>query len=157
MAAALCYGSRGGGAQLDFHHQVGAYDTDALIGAMEQLRRGLGGKGDPAVGRAARPPQPGDARLATSPAVLAGGGAAAWLRPRAEPGGAAVRHHQGVELANLAGDNLQEVTAAAERGIQRIRARIWPFVPALLRPVPIVSNGHVTGTGEPLPPFACGA
>jgi hypothetical protein len=28
---------------------------------------------------------------------------------------------KGVELANLAGDTLQEVTSAAERGIQRIR------------------------------------
>jgi hypothetical protein len=28
---------------------------------------------------------------------------------------------KGVELANLAGDTLQEVTAAAERGVQRIR------------------------------------
>jgi putative transposase len=28
---------------------------------------------------------------------------------------------KGVELANLAGDTLQEITAAAERGIQRIR------------------------------------
>jgi hypothetical protein len=28
---------------------------------------------------------------------------------------------QGVELANLAGDTLEEVIAAAERGIQRIR------------------------------------
>jgi hypothetical protein len=35
MAAALCYGSRGGGAQLPFYHQVGAYDTDTLIGALE--------------------------------------------------------------------------------------------------------------------------
>jgi hypothetical protein len=44
MAAALCYGSRGGGASLAFHHQVGAYDTDALIGALDQLRRALGGQ-----------------------------------------------------------------------------------------------------------------
>jgi hypothetical protein len=29
---------------------------------------------------------------------------------------------KGVELANLAGDTLEEVIAAAERGIQRIRA-----------------------------------
>ena len=29
---------------------------------------------------------------------------------------------KGVELANLAADTLQDVTAAAERGIQRIRA-----------------------------------
>ena len=44
MAAGLCYGSRGGGAQLAFHHQVGAYDTDTLIGALGQLRRFLGGQ-----------------------------------------------------------------------------------------------------------------
>ena len=44
MAAGLCYGSRGGGAQLAFHHQVGAYDTDTLISALEGLRRFLGGQ-----------------------------------------------------------------------------------------------------------------
>jgi transposase len=33
---------------------------------------------------------------------------------------------KGVELANLAADTLAEVTAAAERGIQRIRATHWP-------------------------------
>ncbi|HEY3200259.1 MAG TPA: transposase, partial [Actinomycetes bacterium] len=44
MAAALCYGSRGGGASLAFHHQVGAYNTQTLIGALDQLRRFLGGQ-----------------------------------------------------------------------------------------------------------------
>jgi DDE superfamily endonuclease len=44
LAAGLCYGSRGGGAQLAFHHQLGAYDTDTLIGALEGLRRFLGGQ-----------------------------------------------------------------------------------------------------------------
>jgi DDE superfamily endonuclease len=44
MAAALCYGSRGGGAAVAFHHQPGAYDTDTLIGALDQLRRVLGGQ-----------------------------------------------------------------------------------------------------------------
>jgi hypothetical protein len=44
MAAGLCYGSLGGGAALAFHHQVGAYDTDTLIGALEGLRRFLGGQ-----------------------------------------------------------------------------------------------------------------
>jgi hypothetical protein len=44
MAAGLCSGSRGGGAQLAFHHQLGAYDTDTLIGALEGLRRVLGGQ-----------------------------------------------------------------------------------------------------------------
>jgi hypothetical protein len=44
MAAALCYGSRGGGAALTFHHQPGAYDTDSLIGALAELRGFLGGQ-----------------------------------------------------------------------------------------------------------------
>jgi len=44
MAAGLCHGSRGGGAQLVFHHQVGAYDTDPLIQALGELRRALGGQ-----------------------------------------------------------------------------------------------------------------
>jgi transposase len=44
MAAALCYGSRGGGAQRAFHHQQGAYDTDTLIDALGQLRQFLGGQ-----------------------------------------------------------------------------------------------------------------
>jgi hypothetical protein len=34
---------------------------------------------------------------------------------------------KGVELANLAGDTLEEVTAAAERGIQRIRGNGIPW------------------------------
>jgi hypothetical protein len=44
IAAALCYGSRGGGAALAFHHQVDAYNTDTLIQALGQLRRFLGGQ-----------------------------------------------------------------------------------------------------------------
>src|ERR687888_392721 len=44
LAAGLCYGPRGGGAALAFHHQVGAYDTATLIGALGQLRRFLGGQ-----------------------------------------------------------------------------------------------------------------
>ena len=44
MAAALCYGSRGGGAALAFHNQVGAYNTDTLIQALAELRRFLGGQ-----------------------------------------------------------------------------------------------------------------
>ena len=44
MAAALCYGSHGGGAALAFHHQLDAYDTDTLIQALGELRRTLGGQ-----------------------------------------------------------------------------------------------------------------
>ena len=73
------------------------------------------------MGGAARSPQPGDARLAGAAAVLAGGGAATRLRPRAEPVEGLWSSLKGMELANLAGEGLDEVIAAAERGIQRIR------------------------------------
>jgi hypothetical protein len=39
MAAALCYGVGGGGAQLCFHVTPGNYDTDILIGVLAELRR----------------------------------------------------------------------------------------------------------------------
>jgi hypothetical protein len=44
MAAALCYGVRGGGAQLCFHITAGNYDTDTLIEVLQGLRRFLGGE-----------------------------------------------------------------------------------------------------------------
>ena len=44
MAAALCYGIGGGGAQLVFHVQAGSYDTDSLIGVLNELRRLVGGQ-----------------------------------------------------------------------------------------------------------------
>ena len=44
MAAALCYGVRGGGAQLGFHVRAGNYDTDSLIEVLQGLRRFLGGE-----------------------------------------------------------------------------------------------------------------
>jgi hypothetical protein len=43
MASGLCYGSRGGAA-VDFHHQVCAYDASTLIGALGELRQFLGGQ-----------------------------------------------------------------------------------------------------------------
>jgi transposase len=122
MAAALCYGSRGGGAQLAFHHQVGAYDTDSLIGALDQLRRALGGQKATLLWDGL----PAHRSLAM----------AAWLRrqrhwlvveplpgyaPDLNPVEALWSNLKGVELANLAADTLAEVITAAERGIQRIR------------------------------------
>jgi hypothetical protein len=44
MAAALCYGVGGGGAQLAFHLQAGNYDTDTLIVMLGELRAFLGGQ-----------------------------------------------------------------------------------------------------------------
>ena len=44
MAAAICYGVRGGGAQLAFHVTAGNYDTDTLVEVLQGLRRFLGGE-----------------------------------------------------------------------------------------------------------------
>jgi hypothetical protein len=44
MAAALCDGVRGGGAQLAFHITAGSYDTERLIGVLGELRRLLAGE-----------------------------------------------------------------------------------------------------------------
>jgi hypothetical protein len=50
MAAALCYGVRGGGAQLCFHVRAGNYDTDTLIQVLGELRKFLGGEKPPCCG-----------------------------------------------------------------------------------------------------------
>jgi transposase len=123
MAAALCYGSRGGGAAVAFHHQLDAYNTDTLIQALGGLRQFLGGQKVTLLWDGL----PAHRSLAM----------AAWLRrqrswlvveplpgyaPELNPVEALWSSLKGVELANLAADTLKEVTAAAERGIQRIRA-----------------------------------
>jgi transposase len=122
MAAGLCYGSRGGGAQVAFHHQVGAYDTDSLIGALEGLRRFLGGQKVTLLwdGLPAHRSKVMHAWLRQQ---------RSWLVVEALPGYAPDLNPveglwaslKGVELANPAGERLDEVIAAAQRGIQRIR------------------------------------
>ena len=129
MAVALCYGSLGGGAAVAFHHQHGADDTDTLIGALGEPRASLGGEKATLVWDGL----PAHRSLAM----------AAWLRrqrswlvveplpayaPDLNPVEPLWSSLKGVELANLAADTMEEVTAAAERGIQRIRATHWlPF------------------------------
>jgi DDE superfamily endonuclease len=44
MAAALCYGVRRGGPQLAFQLNPGNYDTDSLIGVLQEPHRFLGGE-----------------------------------------------------------------------------------------------------------------
>ena len=126
MAAAICYGSAGGGAAVAFHHQVGAYDTNTLIGALEQLRRFLGGQkatlvwdGLPAHRSRAMRHWLGRQRSWLVVEPLPG------YAPELNPVEGLWSNLKGVELANLAADTLAEVTAAAERGIQRIRATHW--------------------------------
>jgi transposase len=123
MAAGLCYGSRGGGAALAFHHQVDAYNTETLIGALSELRRFLGGQkatllwdGLPAHRSLAMGAWLGRQRSWLVVERLPG------YAPELNPVEGLWSNLKGVELANLAADTVQEITAAAERGVQRIRA-----------------------------------
>ena len=126
MAVALCYGSMGGGAAVAFHHQQDAYDTDTLIGALGELRAFLGGQKATLVW---------DGLPAHRSLVMRAwlGRQRSWLVVEPLPGYAPELNPveglwsslKGVELANLAADTLAEVIAAAERGIQRIRATHW--------------------------------
>jgi transposase len=126
MAAALCYGSLGGGAAVAFHHQPDAYNTDTLIQALGQLRRALGGQKATLLW---------DGLPAHRSLVMRDWLARqrSWLvverlpgyAPDLNPVEALWSNLKGVELANLAADTLEEVTAAAERGIQRIRGIHW--------------------------------
>ena len=122
MAAAICYGVRGGGAQLAFHITPGNYDTDTLIEVLGELRRFLGGEKATLLW---------DGLPAHRSKVMG-----AWLRrqrswlvveplpayaPELNPVEPLWSNLKGVELANLAGDTLDDIIAAAERGIHRIR------------------------------------
>ncbi|MGH3144109.1 MAG: transposase [Gaiellales bacterium] len=122
MAAALCYGSRGGGASLAFHHQVDAYDTDSLIGALSELRRALGGQKATLLwdGLPAHRSKRMRAWLRCQRSWLVVEPLPAYA-PELNPVEPLWSSLKGVELANLAGEGLDEVIAAAERGIQRIR------------------------------------
>ena len=122
MAAALCYGSRGGGAQLAFHHQLDAYDTDTLIGALGQLRRALGGQKATLLwdGLPAHRSHAMRAWLRRQRSWLVVEPLPAYA-PDLNPVEPLWSNLKGVELANLAGDTLDDIIAAAERGIQRIR------------------------------------
>ena len=66
--------------------------------------------------------QPRDAGLAAHPAVLACVERLPAYAPDLNPVEGLWSSLKGMELANLAGDTLAEIIAAAERGIQRIRA-----------------------------------
>jgi len=121
--AGLGYGSRGGGAALAFHHQVDAYNTETLIGALSELRRFLGGQkatllwdGLPAHRSLAMGVWLGRQRSWLVVERLPG------YAPELNPVEGLWSNLKGVELANLAADTVQEITAAAERGVQRIRA-----------------------------------
>jgi transposase len=104
------------------HHQVGAYDTTTLIGALEGLRRFLGGQKATLVwdGLPAHRSQAMAAWLGRQRSWLVVEPLPAYA-PDLNPVEALWSSLKGTELANLAGDTLEEVITAAERGVQRIR------------------------------------
>src|SRR4029453_13673133 len=122
MGAVLCAGSRGGGAAVAFHHQVGAYDTTTLIGALEGLRRFLGGQKATLVwdGLPAHRSHAMHAWLRRQRSWLVVEPLPAYA-PDLNPVEPLWSSLKGVGLANLAGDTIDHIVAAAERGVQRIR------------------------------------
>ena len=141
---------------LAFHHQVDAYDTDTLIGALGELRRLLGGQKATLVW---------DGLPAHRSQAMR-----AWLRrqrhwlvveplpgyaPELNPVEGLWSNLKGVELANLAGDTLAEVIAAAERGIQRIRATHWLPYSFLRPPHWNLRQAHCARPLRPQPAHPC--
>ena len=128
MAAALCYGVRGGGAELCFHVRAGNYDTDSLIQVLGELRRFLGGEkatllwdGLPSHRSTAMRNWLNTQR--------------AWLvverlpvyAPDLNPVEGLWSSLKAVELANLTSPILAEVIQQAHRGVERVGARrTWP-------------------------------
>jgi DDE superfamily endonuclease len=122
MAAALCYGVRGGGAQLAFHVHPGNYDTDSLIGVLQELRRFLGGEKATLLwdGLPAHRSTAMRAWLATQRSWLVVERLPAYA-PDLNPVEALWSSLKAVELANLTGPTLAEVIDQAHRGIDRVR------------------------------------
>jgi transposase len=122
MAAAVCYGVRGGGAQFAFHVQAGNYDTDTLIEVLSELRRFLGGEKATLLwdGLPAHRSRAMRAWLATQRSWLVVERLPAYA-PDLNPVEGLWSSLNAVELANLASATLAEVIAQAHQGIQRIR------------------------------------
>jgi hypothetical protein len=123
MAAGLCYGLRGGGAQLAFHITAGNYDTDTLIQVLGELRRFLGGEkatllwGDGLPSHRSRAMR---AWLATQRSWLVVERLPAYA-PELNPVEGLWSCLKAVELANLCGPTLAEVIAQAQQGVERVR------------------------------------
>jgi transposase len=122
MAAALCYGVRGGGAQLAFHVQAGNNDTDTLIEVLGGLRRFLGGEKATLLwdGLPAHRSTAMRAWLATQRSWLVVERLPAYA-PDLNPVEGLWSSLKTVELANLTSPTLAEVIQQAHRGIKRVR------------------------------------
>jgi DDE superfamily endonuclease len=122
MAAALCYGVRGGGAQLAFHVRAGNYDTDTLIKVLDQLRRLLGGEKATLLwdGLPAHRSRAMRAWLETQRSWLVVERLPAYA-PELNPVEGLWSSLKAVEPANLATPTLAEVIDQAHKGIERVR------------------------------------
>jgi transposase len=122
MAAALCYGVRGGGARLCFHVTPGNYDTDRLIEVLQGLRRFLGGEKATLLWDGL----PAHRSTAMRDWIRA---QRSWLlverlpayAPDLNPVEGLWSSLKAVELANLATPTLAAVIDQAHLGIQRVR------------------------------------
>jgi hypothetical protein len=126
VAAALCYGPAGGGAQLAFHLQGGSYDTDTLIGVLGELRAFLGGQKATLLwdGLPAHRSNKMKAWTASQRHWLVVERLPAYA-PELNPVEALWSNlkSKGGELANLCYPTLAGVISQAHRGIQRVRQR----------------------------------
>jgi DDE superfamily endonuclease len=122
MAAALCYGVRGGGAQLAFHVRAGNYDTDSLIEVLGELRRFLAGEKATLVwdGLPAHRSHAMRAWLNRQRSWLVVEPLPAYA-PELNPVEGLWSSLKAVELANLTLPTLAEVIDQAHRGIDRVR------------------------------------
>ena len=124
MAAALCYGVHGGGAQLCFHVTAGNYDTDTLIEVLGELRRFLGGEKATLLwdGLPSHRSRAMRAWLNTQRSWLVVERLPAYA-PELNPTEGLWSSLKAVELANLVAPTLAEVIQQAHRGIERVRQR----------------------------------
>lgn len=124
MAAALAYRWDGARTRLYFQTQDGTYNEESLIEFIRELRRHFRGRaGDPALGRSALASEPNDDAVPGRAAALAGGEAAARLRPRAGPAEGLWSNLKSQELANRWETHVQMVTIAARQGANRVRTQ----------------------------------
>jgi transposase len=122
MAAALCYGVRGGGAQLAFHVTPGNYDTDTLIQVLGELRRFLGGEKATLLWDGL----PSHRSTAMGEWIRT---QRSWLlverlpayAPELNPVEGLWSSLKAVELANLAASTLGGIIDQAHKGIERVR------------------------------------
>jgi DDE superfamily endonuclease len=124
MAAGLCYGSHGGGCRLALHVQPGSYNTETLIGVLGELHRFLGGEKATLLwdGLPAHRSRAMQAFVASQRRWLVVERLPAYA-PELNPVEAlwANLKGKGGELANFAGDTLDQVAVAATRGADRVR------------------------------------